>query len=248
LAIIIPGCERNPPSPLEDGDVEVYAKPSDTHQPLHAHRVTDAAQLICESKMGEDLAIQYHRNLLQCTHPGSTRSEYGTVVAHFRYDHDRYEKWRERRLTISTGRVLKRKVVAWTPSGRPAAKNKVAVTESGRITKKGSGGKRGSGKVRQAPSYTTSGKPDPRVVARQHPPETPPGGFRRLTVRPIRGHFPPVKAKRVAHPPPAIAAKDPPQLRAGNRKGIALGHSTMANGQISIDGLGEVVVRHEYNV
>ncbi|KAK3296675.1 uncharacterized protein B0H64DRAFT_456081 [Chaetomium fimeti] len=204
--------------PEEDGDVEVYAKPSDLGRPLHAHRITDAASGTCESKMGADFAIQHHRNLLQCNHPNSTRSEYGVVVARYRYDGVRYARWLEGEVTTSSGRKLRRKDAAWTSSGRPVAKGNTSTSKSGRVSKKG--GKKGGSKTKQAPSFTNSGKPDPRAVAKQRPPAIPRGGFRRPTARitpkpfAVKAHPPAAQTKPSAptgaqRPPAATSARKP---------------------------------------
>ena len=80
------------------------------------------------------------------------------------------------------------------------------MTKSGKIVKKG---RKKGGKVKQVPSYSSSGKPDPRLLAGQHPALVPGGGFGRPAVRPIRAQFSPVKVKRVAGPPAGAAAKRP---------------------------------------
>ncbi|KAK3901271.1 hypothetical protein C8A05DRAFT_35050 [Staphylotrichum tortipilum] len=167
-----------PNSADADGDVQVYARASDLNRPLHAHRITDAATLGCESKMGGDFAIQHHQGLLQCTRPTSQQMEYGLAVARYRYDEARHKAWLEGEVTTSTGRKLKRKDASYTTSGRPVARGKTATSRSGRVTKRGSSRKP---KAKQVPSYKYSGAPpqDPRYVASLRLPAPPRGGFKR---------------------------------------------------------------------
>jgi len=83
-------------APQHDTDhIQVYARTSDLNRPLHAHRITDAANQACESKMGADFAIQHHQDLLQCTMPTSQQMEYGMAVARYRYDEPRHKTWLE---------------------------------------------------------------------------------------------------------------------------------------------------------
>ncbi|KAK4184907.1 hypothetical protein QBC35DRAFT_365960, partial [Podospora australis] len=123
--------------PPANDDAEVYARDTDVGRPLHAHRVTDAANGTCESKMGDDFRIQHHRDMLQCTHLNGPTFEYGVVQARYRYDATRLRQWQEGEVTTSSGRKLKRKDAAWTSSGRPISKDKKSTTKSGRVVKKG---------------------------------------------------------------------------------------------------------------
>ncbi|KAK0716516.1 hypothetical protein B0T21DRAFT_63512 [Apiosordaria backusii] len=167
---------------IADGDVEVYAKPTDLNRPLHAHRITVAATETCESKMGGDFAIQHHRAFLQCNRPNSNQSEYGNAVTRYRYDAVRHKTWLEgETFTVSSKRKLKRKDVAYTNSGRPISKSKASRTKSGRIVKKGST-KKTTGAT-EVKSYKVSGLPDPKVLAKRPAPKIPAGGFKKPTAK-----------------------------------------------------------------
>ncbi|KAK4245964.1 hypothetical protein C7999DRAFT_33668 [Corynascus novoguineensis] len=188
-----------------DGDVQVYAKPSDLNRPLHAHRITDAATMTCESKMGADFAIQHHQNLLQCKRPDSSQMEYSTAVTRYRYDAARHQKYLEEEVTTSTGRKLKRKDTSFTESGRPIAKQNAAVTKSGKITKK-KGAKRGPVKTKPVPSYSA-------------------GGFKRPTAR-----VTPTRFARAAGKPQVAAAK--PQVAAAQPHGVVRPRVATARPQV----------------
>ncbi|KAL1871926.1 hypothetical protein Daus18300_004562 [Diaporthe australafricana] len=120
------------------GDAEVYAKPSATGIPLHAHRVEGATRnvMTCSSKMGDDFLIRHPRALLQCTRAGSNQYEYGNVQYRYRFDAAKFKVQEASKVKTRSGRVVKQSETVLTKSNSRIMKSDATRTKSNRITKK----------------------------------------------------------------------------------------------------------------
>ncbi|TAQ84960.1 hypothetical protein B7494_g6711 [Chlorociboria aeruginascens] len=121
----------------QNGDAEVYFTPAMGGSPVHAHRIVNAAALTARSKMGEDIIIEHHRNLLQCPRTGGTSYVYGTVRRRYRYDATKLAADQAKQVTTRSGRVSKKVHTISSSSGKKRMLiDDAQVDSNGRVSKK----------------------------------------------------------------------------------------------------------------
>ncbi|ROV88660.1 hypothetical protein VMCG_10326 [Cytospora schulzeri] len=128
-------------------EMQIYTRPSEPNQIVHAHRVITATK--ARSKLGPHELINHNRNTLQAPKPGSPNSyEYGTIRYRYRRDETKYNAMYT---TSASGRVRKRTAADNNPDA--AKKLKTSTTTS-------------ASKTASKPAATPASKPAAKPVAK----------------------------------------------------------------------------------
>ncbi|KUI71356.1 hypothetical protein VM1G_06763 [Cytospora mali] len=108
------------------GDAEVYTRPTEPNQIVHAHRVTGPNT--AQSKLGPGELIDHHRGTLQTPREGTQNSwEYGRVAYRYRRDDAKFNAMYE---TTKSGRVRKRPATDDNQDAAKKAKTTTAASSS----------------------------------------------------------------------------------------------------------------------